>query len=378
MIEFKAECGHTVRARDQDAGKAVQCSYCGKTANVPDDLGEKDGLEFLLSEVERAAEKEGGPAPKKKRRKGSWGARRRDFDPFGFSLKLIYIAALFIVVFVVSKKLILPWFNQEGALRRVVGTPSKPPEEPVIEAPSNDRVRRLGLRTLAEDARGLFVSSTPAGAMAYYVPAADAPSSGRIAADPRCNQLTGARPVGVPAGEYVIEVAMDWNDPAFSGYPGYWEFHETIEGGHDRECSKALAEAFIPDGESALFLDRTRGRMHIVRQYRNVLVYEGQCTSVRALFLPRLDKPDGTGFSLERLIDGGFLPSGRLYNFDTEHARKGLAHYGVPEDEQQFILAVLERIGVAPCATRDKGMRLFSIGINTGSFSAPLIPDKRP
>jgi len=232
---------------------------------------------------------------------------------------------------------------------------------------------------MAEDARGLFVTSTPAGAMAYYMRAADAPAPrSRIAADPGSTQITGSRPANVPAGEYVVEVAMDWNNPVFSGYPGYWEFHEKIEGGNDRERNTALAGAFLPDGAGELFLDRAPGRMHIVRQYRSVVVYEGQCTSVRALFLPRLDKPDGTGFSLERLIDCGFLPSGRLYNFDTEHARKGLAHYGVPEDEQQFILAVLERIGVAPCATLNKGMRLFSIGVDTGSFSAPLIRDKRP
>ena len=37
MIEFKAECGHTIRAKDEDVGKVVRCAYCGREAQVPED-----------------------------------------------------------------------------------------------------------------------------------------------------------------------------------------------------------------------------------------------------------------------------------------------------------------------------------------------------
>ena len=41
MIEFPAACGHTVRARNEDAGKKIHCAYCGRKTTVPaaGDLG---------------------------------------------------------------------------------------------------------------------------------------------------------------------------------------------------------------------------------------------------------------------------------------------------------------------------------------------------
>jgi translation initiation factor IF-2 len=69
MIEFKAECGHTVRAKNEDAGQAVRCSYCGKAAKVPIvvalnkiDLGDQNKLKIYgqLSEHGLAPSEWGG------------------------------------------------------------------------------------------------------------------------------------------------------------------------------------------------------------------------------------------------------------------------------------------------------------------------------
>ena len=68
MIEFKAECGHTVRAKDEDAGKVVRCSYCGREAPVPSKGEDRDELEYLFSEVEKTGVYEAQSGRERRRR----------------------------------------------------------------------------------------------------------------------------------------------------------------------------------------------------------------------------------------------------------------------------------------------------------------------
>jgi hypothetical protein len=383
MIEFKADCGHTIRVKDQDAGKVVRCSYCGRTATVPDEGGENDGLEFLLSEVERVSE-EGAAAAgvprRRKRRSSLFGARRagrREFDPFGFSLKLIYFAALIIVVYVVSKKFVWPLITKETPL----GTAMLQPEEPRRASEDLPRVEpslpeRPGLLALKGDG-GLYVDATPRSASIYYAPMDSPYPRGRSVTDAEeCSrpQQPGMQLNDVQ-GDYVVEVAINWNDPAFTNYPDYWQFRERIENCSEKECEEALNAYFVPDGADAVFIDRSREQIRLVRQYKNVLVRDGQWTAVRALFLPRIDKPNGRGFSIERLLP--FIPPDPAYNFNKDHVRRELEYYGVPVDDQIFILDALERIGVIPYGTPHKGMRLFKIRVDSDAFVAPVINDKR-
>ena len=107
MIEFKAECGHTVRARDEDGGGVVRCSYCGKPANVPEGGG--DDLDFLFNDVEQDANE---PKRAKRRGKSKRAAKRMgaqgEFNPFAVVLRLCYVALLIIIVLVVGDRFVIP------------------------------------------------------------------------------------------------------------------------------------------------------------------------------------------------------------------------------------------------------------------------------
>ncbi len=80
MIEFKADCGHTVRARDEDGGGVVRCSYCGKPAPVPENNA--DDLDFLFTDVEQDGT-DGKPG--KKRRGRTARAPKRKKAPGEFN-----------------------------------------------------------------------------------------------------------------------------------------------------------------------------------------------------------------------------------------------------------------------------------------------------
>ena len=191
MIEFKAECGHTIRAKDQDAGNLVRCSYCGKTSSVPEQTG--DALEFLFDEeVERAVE-EGAASADKARRRPKRPKRKRkpsDFNPFAFCLKLGYIAALIIIVVIVGQKFILPAFGpnrggQAGSDGPTVGQPATRKPGPGGQ-PSTPN--RGGLNLPPLDGRsGLYVASTPATTRISYALAEKLSGvSGRISGHAEC------------------------------------------------------------------------------------------------------------------------------------------------------------------------------------------------
>ena len=113
MIEFKAECGHTVRARDEDAGSVVRCSYCGRPANVPDEAG--DELDFLFNDVEQPAEESGRRKRGKRIPGGGVFAKKRgkgEFNPFPIVLRLCYAALLIIIVIFVGRMYVLPLIHR--------------------------------------------------------------------------------------------------------------------------------------------------------------------------------------------------------------------------------------------------------------------------
>ena len=179
MIEFKAECGHTVRARDEDSGGLVRCSYCGKPANVPE--AKNEGLDHLFDEAEIAHAQEGStPSIKKKRRQRPvLGAprSRSGFNPFPIIVKLCYFALLLCIVIIVTNKFILPSFRSESPSVRVPNKPENPAVNQASQRKKEDSpapgTPERGLRNRALLA-GFYVTSTPPGATVLYVPMSEA------------------------------------------------------------------------------------------------------------------------------------------------------------------------------------------------------------
>lgn len=384
MIEFRAECGHAVRARDEDAGGTVRCSYCGRNAAVPNQ-GDRD-LDYLFSEVEQAPE-EDDKARRKRQRAEREAARKskpkKEFRPFAIILRLCYAAALIIVVVVVAKWFIVPMFDPQKRAQRMTGADTSPLRTTPAVAPtpastSNAPVTRPRMLGLVKEGRaGLYLASTPPGAWVYVIDKNRAPAAGRI------NQAQGVVQGRTPMdmknladGEYVIEVAFPWNDPSLSdpslpNYKNYTEFRRKIEAASNDARKQLLDQYFVPDDAKLFFVDQTPDQIYLVRQYREVKVLAGQ-GAVRALFLPRLGGSSGRDFKLQPLASG-YIAAGKNYEFDDKYVRSELNYFGVPETEQSMVLDVLSRIGVAPYVTPDRKVRLFKIGVVDGQISAPVV-----
>ncbi len=376
MIEFKAECGHTVRAKDQDGGKVVRCSYCGKAANVPETVATAGGgMDFLLSEINETQDAAAATAVAPRRKRSLFSRRPRregEFDPFAFTLKLVYAAALVTVVFLVGKMFVMPMI--QGSAPR----PTDPgPYEPVQlgtggattrrpSRPAAGPSRTAGLRTLTEDG-GLFVSAVPASAEIYFLPQDGAPRFGQRFADRKgCSvAYSGASLTDLEDGPYVIEVVYKWTDGSLNGYPGFRELREAIRDADSAKREQLMAEYFLPDEASAEFVDQTEDQTYLVRQYA-VDVRAGRWASVRAVFLPRIRPTGGTGFSIGPVVR--YLPDERPYEFDDALVRRELDFYRVPVNDRQYIVDMLRAIGVAPYTTPEGRTQMFKIAVEDGTF----------
>lgn len=376
MIEFKAECGHTVRARDEDAGGVVRCSYCGRNAGVPDSAS--SDLDFLFNEVQPQAEPDAG-GRRRKRRKGKPHFARKnripgEFNPFALVLRLCYAAVLIIIVFVVAKKFVIPMLDPQKRAQMLAGaSPTAPPSKREdASSKAQERTRGPGL---IRDIRvtGLYVGSTPTGATVYCLDESKAPATGRIHQVPGCAQLrTNGEYPHLADGSYIVEVAFPWNDPNLNSYPNYFEFRKQLEPASHEQRKRLADEYFIPDEASVVFVDQAEDQIYIVRQYRSVAVRQGQSKGVRALFLPRVRGGEARTFAIEPLV-AGYIPNVKTYEFDEKHVRNELAYYGVADADQPFVLEALSRIGLIPYMTADRRVRLFKIGIQDGVFATRVV-----
>lgn len=378
MIEFKADCGHTVRARDEDAGGVVRCSYCGRNAAVPDN--KESDLDFLFGELRQSAETAPGKKEGGGRRRSFFRRRSRargDFDPFAIVLRLCYAAALLIVVIVVGRKFILPLVR--GGFPSFSTAPSAAPADrpvrkerdlPVGAEPAR---QAKGLIT-GGNLQGLYVGSTPPGAKAYCVDASQAPTRGRIHKLRGCQEFqANAKSLDVGDGVYVVEVVFAWNDPNLTGFRNYAAFRSSIEKASEADRRRHLDQYFIPDDANEVFVDPADDQIYLVHQFRDVEVRGKKSSGVRALFLPRIPRADGRSFSVGDLLALEYLPDRKNYAFDRVHARNELAYYGVAESDQPYVLEALERIGVIACPTAERGIRLFKIGIHDGESSSKAV-----
>lgn len=383
MIEFKANCGHTVRARDEDAGGAVRCSYCGKTVAVPDPAG--GNLDFLFQELP-------AQGPEEKRSRAWFGGRSRTravksapkpnegFNPFGIVMRLCYFALLIVIVVIVGQKFVMPMFaSDEERARRLTGgglvesAPGATRADANKPVENNDRGLLVNRSTV-----GLYVASVPSGARAYAIEQSKAPKTGRIShlSGVYTTRTDGSFP-RIPDGTYLVEVALPWNDSAFNdtalpAYKDYVEFRRNLARASDSQRRQLQEDYFVPDEATFAFVADDGEQTYFVRQYSGVQINQGRSKGVRALFLPRLGRNEQVAFSIEPLLFG-YIPAVNRYGFDEKQVRAELNFWEVPAGDQQPIMDALARLGIIPYATRDGKVRIFKIDLQDGSFTTRII-----
>ena len=371
-----------VRARPEDAGEVVRCSYCGRNATVPVDTG---GLDFLAQEIEASVQAERAERPvrsiwtmisgsggkKTKKKSGSAGFQ---FLPVIF--KLFYVGMLLGAVYLVGKHTVYPLIRDGFATKDVKPRSegnSATPGDPAIEAPQP--VQKLRGLVIGRPRHGLYVSSTPTGALVWCIEVGRAPAKGRIAgiSGARSSRTDGACP-NTPPGQYVVEVAIPWNDKALARHEGYVDFRRRVESGTETERKNYFEGFFLPDESFDSFVDQTSDQIYLVRQYR-AEVGRDQLGGVRALFLPRLKSEVRGAFAIDPLL-AEHLPRTRAYLFDEELVRNELAYYEVPEADRGGVIEALYRVGAIPFATPDGRTRMFMVNVSDGMFSTRVIRDR--
>jgi len=386
MIEFKSSCGHTIRARDEDAGKEVRCSYCGQEALVPSD--NEDELDFLFSEVDsEAVASERKPSGRRRPSGGPFGKRRRrgEFNPLDTILKLVYAAVAISVVYFVTMRFIVPMLNEMGNNR----SDSQPSE--VADkgsgtkqgSSSNRKARHLayGLEGF-RDKRGIYVASVPVSATVYYMTEEDDNKTNKYGSNEHTFLADVANSKSQPAGQmidgctfeknYVIQVVMRLNNKDLRPYLnyGYRDFRTSIEDEHSnkKERDALMASYFLPDGADDVFVEMTPDWYYLVREFRHVKARSDQLVAIHALFIPRI-------LNLRQMLR--FLPQDDSYKFDHDYVKGELVIYNVlNQQDQQDVIDALSRIGVIPYVWKDKSGnitegKLFRIDVKTGDFPRP-------
>ncbi|GIK16281.1 MAG: hypothetical protein BroJett003_12450 [Planctomycetota bacterium] len=363
MIEFKSPCGHTVRARDEDAGRDVKCNYCGKEVRVPSDRA--DDLDFLMSEV--SATSAVASPPRKARGGGpfSGGRRSAESGPREVILKLTYAAAAITAVVIVTRNYVLPALAPGEAPEEASGMHQPSPEP---------RPRRVtfGLTDLSGEG-GLYVSAVPPGAEVYLVDQKTWTMGQRIVTAPGSKRMASGETFCGTEGVFIVEAALPWNDKSLKAYPDYNStFRRALESAEKGEASNALArQYFLPDGATSVFVTKETDQTYVVRQYKVELRKDGW-ESVTAFFVPASLK---VGDLVTR-----YLPSEPRFGFDEEHVRGELEYYGVPLHDRTYVMDALARIGAVPYDTsggsvgaEPRVVRMFRIDVGTGQFRTQVL-----
>jgi len=363
MIEFKAECGHTVRAKDEDAGKVVRCSYCGRETQVPEKNPGSEDLEFLFSEVEKTGVYE---SPKDRRRvQRMKGKPSKDqpnpllvdtrTSPSSLVLKLCYVCVVMVLVIIIGK-FVYKQFTQARTPPPVVDSP---PTGAVDTGGGDERVGLLRPR-LSPEGAGLYVRSVPDGAE-IYVTRKGASRSGSMlgfkSEDVRCMLSSGETTDKVTVGEeYDVYVALRINDPELMKLPGYPALRRDYEKSRQ---DNLFDEYFLPDGSAQVMTDVMPNRpMVVIRKYE-CKIFDRTWTPVIALFLPELPLPE-----LVR-----YLPREATFGFSEDEVKAELEYYAIEATDRKYMLDVLRRIGMVPYRDASTGLyRIFSINLVDGSI----------
>jgi hypothetical protein len=416
MIEFKAECGHTVRAKDEDAGKVVRCAYCGREVQVPEGEVEDDFDFFFANVVRETAEEKDREAqakstPRKKRRSVIGQHPRRTVDPFAVVTKMAYIAAIVIVGIFVGRKYAWPFIQdtllagpEAPGMEDTVANKEEPRRPFKPEAPKNKHgLIRPPLEQRGRE--GLFVNSVPHDVdVAVYYRKVDADDGWDDSSDAYMwiERVTAAR-IRPPAytkeirdaGVYEVVVTLPLNAPELvDRYQrfGYPKFRRKVEQ-NPRDRDDVATQYFLPDEAKAVTIVTTHDRINIVRRYE-LKIRPGEWTVLTPLFVPASCTMD----EIYTTIIERDAPV--RYAFDEEYIRSELQYYGVPFDDREPIINILKHTGAISywrgyeedahgVAAADEGItsdkrggehrfHLFRISPSDGVFAFPeIVGEKR-
>ncbi len=362
MIEFKGECGHTIRARDEDSGKIVRCSYCGKEALVTRQA--QDDLDVLFDQVEqtgsydaqatRVGQKSHKAQARQKKRLAA-GKPAQAFDPFDIAMKMTYVAVVIILI-VVGMKYV------PGLYQNLTGEPETPKQThkanaaPTNNNPAHSRRKGLLTETLNSQQEGVYVSSVPSGAGIYHLPKTSV--HGSILEDPMANKnIRTNRALRLNPGKHTIAVAIRINDAELMGLTGYKDLRTKIEeNASDRD--QAIRNYFMPDGSIHTRVEKLRGTLHLVRVFE-CEVDSQTWESTTAIFLPKETSPE----KMMTLLRGE-----NQFGIEDVEVDRELRFYGVTGADLSYVEDVLKRIGVAPYRGEDGTYRLFRIDPATGTI----------
>ncbi|NOX59601.1 MAG: hypothetical protein GXP29_12210 [Planctomycetes bacterium] len=371
MIEFKGECGHTIRARDEDAGKVVRCSYCGKEALVTQQP--QNDLDLLFDQVEQTGAYDAQATrvgqkvhrvQKKHEKRLVAGKPVKAFDPFDVAMKMTYVAVVIIIVYL-GIAFVPAWYDMltggssQDAPTQVADSPAQAPGG----QPTHTSQRRgLLSERLSAQQEGAYVSSFPQGAGIYHLPKFSVTGSilGEVSANKhaRTNKALRLRP-----GQHTIAVALRVNHSSLMRLPGYENIRRQIES-NDGDIDRLVQNFFVPDGSIATRVEKLRGALHLVRIFECEI--DGQSWEpVTALFLPRK-------LSAKQVVD--CLPSRKAYGFDRIETQRELDFYRVPAgDQQKYVTDALERVGMVSYCMEDGQYWLFRIEPTTGAVMSKKV-----
>ena len=374
MIEFKGDCGHTIRAKDEDAGKVVRCSYCGREAPVPDER--EDQLDFLLNEVERTGEfesprRKGGGKPKPTLGAAARARSRSEFNPFAVALKMCYAAIIITVLIVAGKQVYKQLIDVDRSARTAEAGKDDGGTSDGAPAPKGPTRRGLLWPKLAPQGAGIFFNSVPPQAQ-VYVGKLGAGSDGSIFKNPIKKGPTG-RPIALQPACYEVAVSFRVADPQLMALPGYPEARHDFGDldAKEEDKIKVLEEYFLPDRRQRIALQRLSDFSHVIVRYYEVEVVRESWVAETALFLPR---------ELELAELMAYLPKEKVYGFDDEEIRVELQFRQVPEGDWQYISDALSQVGMLPYhldaerrRTKTPSYRLFVLGVTDGRIDSTMV-----
>jgi len=377
MIEFKGNCGHLIRARDEDAGKVVRCSYCGREATVVRPSREGDP-EALLGAVEATgvydalatkAVRKSHRARKRAEKRVASG-KPANIDPFAVILKMTYLAIV-IVLGAVAWKYVPGLYRELTGTQTAIDRPddivepaaSPPPvvvNEPTLTPPAN----RLGLlvANLGIHPEGAYVSSVPPGGLILQMPGWDL-GDAIFTNDESRVQLHCNDAVKLTPGRHTIAVAVRINDPVLMRMTGYADLRRVLESGVSKsEATKRLSAYLLPDDDVTQRMERIGKYTYIVRVYE--VEVNKSWVAVTALFLPRVE--------LTELMT--YLPAQKMFAFDRGNVERELTFYEVAATDQPLMLDALARVGrISYRRSADAPYRMYQIDPVDGAVTTELL-----